>query len=631
MVAVLDKNLNYISVGGLEIQGLKFTVVPKIFENNMLSNDTLKIIPNLEKSNLSLVASIRVILQLVIENTFSNKIRKTQFIQDENSKALDKFNNILRCIPEMSLFRIEAVTYKDTKFNKSLTVISHDQKINLSQVSQKLKDGKFVLFFVAATEENEFVKSAESAGLKVIFMRKLNNECLILLRKKLTNKNVQLINATQEISQTVSKIKNTKVSENERVVILVKSKNISDISDLVGQLEISASLEKIRIFNIQDQNIADNLFSDQFYVKQLEQDLLINILTPQKNWGTLRRIEVEAKPKLFSNSCATNKNSYDPNDVTWTEGIPVENIKNPIKVEYSTLNSQDILIANGNFYSDPSEMIGINRLSETSLGLEFSGVDPKGNKVMGVTCGSSMSNLVDAAPEWLWNVPKSWSLEDAVTVPLSYVVAYSALVMKAEAESGERVMLYNSCDGLGLAILNLAVAKKCDVFVTYETEAEKKLIRSTCPNIPDNRLFKLSGNNFRDGVQVATHGQGVDVVISNQSEVKKLEVFFTMTKRNARVVLISDLTENQVHENVGMEIFLREIALFSVVPKRILLSDLGTKKVIARLVKEGIEAGCVKPLAKIVYPRNSLPEALNACAFNKHLGKVNFIVLVVIY
>lgn len=54
------------------------------------------------------------------------------------------------------------------------------------------------------------------------------------------------------------------------------------------------------------------------------------------------------------------------------------------------------------------------------LGLEFSGRNSKGKRVMGMVPAKSLATTVLADPGFLWEVPDAWTLEEAATVPVVY-------------------------------------------------------------------------------------------------------------------------------------------------------------------------------------------------------------------
>lgn len=44
------------------------------------------------------------------------------------------------------------------------------------------------------------------------------------------------------------------------------------------------------------------------------------------------------------------------------------------------------------------------------LGMEFSGRDPSGHRVMGLLPAKGLATVVDADRRFLWEVPHSWSV-----------------------------------------------------------------------------------------------------------------------------------------------------------------------------------------------------------------------------
>lgn len=54
------------------------------------------------------------------------------------------------------------------------------------------------------------------------------------------------------------------------------------------------------------------------------------------------------------------------------------------------------------------------------IGMEYSGRDENGRRVMGFTHYLGMATKVIIKPECMWYVPDHWSLEEAATVPVVY-------------------------------------------------------------------------------------------------------------------------------------------------------------------------------------------------------------------
>lgn len=87
-------------------------------------------------------------------------------------------------------------------------------------------------------------------------------------------------------------------------------------------------------------------------------------------------------------------------------------------VYYAPLNFRDIMLATGKLPPDalPGDLAG----QDCILGLEFSGRDTKGRRVMGMVAARSLATTVLADPGFLWEVPEKWSLEEAATIPVVY-------------------------------------------------------------------------------------------------------------------------------------------------------------------------------------------------------------------
>ena len=76
------------------------------------------------------------------------------------------------------------------------------------------------------------------------------------------------------------------------------------------------------------------------------------------------------------------------------------------------------MLASGRLPPDalPGDLAG----QECIPGLEFSGRDSRGRRVMGMVAARSLATTVLADPAFLWEVPSNWSLEQASSVPVVY-------------------------------------------------------------------------------------------------------------------------------------------------------------------------------------------------------------------
>ena len=100
------------------------------------------------------------------------------------------------------------------------------------------------------------------------------------------------------------------------------------------------------------------------------------------------------------------------------------------------------------------------------LGLEFSGRDQDGRRIMGLVHSNSLATSVKAFKHLLFDVPDNWSLEQAATVPVVYSTAYYALVVRGQLRRGETVLIHSGSGGVGQAAIAIALSYGCRVFTT---------------------------------------------------------------------------------------------------------------------------------------------------------------------
>lgn len=76
------------------------------------------------------------------------------------------------------------------------------------------------------------------------------------------------------------------------------------------------------------------------------------------------------------------------------------------------------MLASGKLPPDalPGDLAGLDCV----LGLEFSGRTSNGRRVMGMVPARGLATSVLADPEFLWDIPAKWSLEQAATIPVVY-------------------------------------------------------------------------------------------------------------------------------------------------------------------------------------------------------------------
>lgn len=120
----------------------------------------------------------------------------------------------------------------------------------------------------------------------------------------------------------------------------------------------------------------------------------------------------------------------------------------------------------------------------------------------------ALATDVKVRQEFLWPVPRNWTLAEAATVPVAYTTAYYALVVRGRIYRGERVLIHSGSGAVGQAAIRIALSYGCDVFTTVGTEEKRQHLLTMFPELKHEHIFKSRDTSFEKGVMRATAGQG---------------------------------------------------------------------------------------------------------------------------
>lgn len=214
--------------------------------------------------------------------------------------------------------------------------------------------------------------------------------------------------------------------------------------------------------------------------------------------------------------------------------------KTVIDVHYSALNFRDVLVASGrvpvNAYPCELRSPGTGDLG---IGMEFSGTNSTGKRVMGFVASDAIATKIDVGPftDFLFDVPDSMTLEEAATIPVVYSTVYYALIMRGKLFAEESILIHAGSGGVGQAAINVCLSMGCEIYTTVGTKEKREFIKQTFPQMKDDHIFDSRSVSFADDILRATNGRGVDVVLNSLSE-EKLQAGLTCLAENGRFVEI---------------------------------------------------------------------------------------------
>jgi len=179
------------------------------------------------------------------------------------------------------------------------------------------------------------------------------------------------------------------------------------------------------------------------------------------------------------------------------------------------------------------------------IGMEFSGRDSCGQRVMRLLAAKGLASVVDARQDFLWPVPDDWSLEQAATFSVAYSTAFYALVVRGRIRASETVLVHSGSGAVGQAAISIALQRGCRVLATVGSATKRKYLRQRFPQLNDSCFADSRDSNFWRTLRKLTRGRGVDVVLNSLAE-DKLQSSVQLLAQHGRFLEIGkfDLSNN---------------------------------------------------------------------------------------
>ncbi|KAL1414008.1 hypothetical protein MTO96_030748 [Rhipicephalus appendiculatus] len=218
------------------------------------------------------------------------------------------------------------------------------------------------------------------------------------------------------------------------------------------------------------------------------------------------------------------------------------------------------MLASGKVNLDTAR--GDNVTGDAFLGMEYSGRDRNGRRVMGGVTGQSIASFLVADPDMQWEIPEAWTMEDAATVPVAYSTAYYALIVRGAMKPGESVLIHSGSGGVGQAAIAIALSMGCTVFTTVGSQEKKDFLKRRFPELQDRNFSNTRDLSFEEHVMCETEGRGVNLVLNSLAG-DKLLASVRCLATHGRFLEIGkfDLFEDK---SLGLSVFLQDVSFHGV-------------------------------------------------------------------
>ena len=292
-----------------------------------------------------------------------------------------------------------------------------------------------------------------------------------------------------------------------------------------------------------------------------------------------------------------------------------------IEVRAAALNFKDVMNAMG--LLRPEAVAG--GLSADQLGLEVAGVVVEvGSDIADVAAGQRVlarvrrgfAGQVCAHRSCVALLADTLAFPVAAAVPAASLTAWYGLVHLARIKPGETILVHSATGGVGRAAIAIAAMVGATVIATAGSPERRAQLRA----LGVAHVFDSRSVSFREGVQAATEGRGVDVVLNSLTGAL-LHASLNCLAPFGRFVEIGK-TDIYTNSALGMRILGENISLFVVDVDRLALARPALHQqgleTVARLVGDGT----LPPPVVTTLPMARLSEALQQMARSAHTGKL---------
>jgi NADPH:quinone reductase len=149
-------------------------------------------------------------------------------------------------------------------------------------------------------------------------------------------------------------------------------------------------------------------------------------------------------------------------------------------------------------------------------GAEVGGVVTDAPSGSGLTAGQRVAAFpglggfaesVLVPPHLVFPLPDEVDLEVAAGLPMNLLTVHFALLDRGRLRAGERLLVHGAGGGIGVAAIQLAVARDAHVIAVTSTEEKAAMARAAGAH----EVVAVEG--FREAVRELTGGEGVDLVL----------------------------------------------------------------------------------------------------------------------
>nr|XP_049700707.1 fatty acid synthase [Helicoverpa armigera] len=600
-----------IRCAGAELSNITFIDKPVIEREpgNLL---TRTFYPYYAMDKVDLETALQIVLQIIADNSTLRRIKATQIVTS-NTNINCIIKEISGSIPNV-VIDVASIINANIDFDTLVVQNSDAGKANVFIVEDLLGDEK-KLESLRNISKDSFILTLESGVPKlqglankyftIVSSMSDGKQILILLKrqnqKEVTYVPVNCDNKLDWVPRVYAELEKAK-----RVVLVSERQPYCGALGFVKQLRRSG-VDKIGLLVIDDFHAPPFNPDTALYKNQLDKNLAINIFR-KGQWGAYYYTAATNSANIRNVTLTSLDGDLD--NLKWTAASPTNAGNNLVQVSYAGISLKDIQKAVSNHTED-----------KQCFGMDFSGIDGDGDRVMGLVPGGALSSTVEADSTLLWPVPNHWTLQDAATVPLPFALAYYCLVLKGNLSKHRTVFVTGGAGALGQAVIAICLSMECTVFTTVSSVQKKNMLLRLFPELDENNIGYSRDDSFLTMIKYNSKNKTCDLVINCTSGYLREAAM----KCVGFLGCFLDLSTYDVNENrdIGMSFLERDRSYMAVDFSSIFRQEnVEDKKTLQRLITEGVAKGIVRPITRVEYLPNNISRAFRLISSSKHVGKV---------
>ena len=288
-----------------------------------------------------------------------------------------------------------------------------------------------------------------------------------------------------------------------------------------------------------------------------------------------------------------------------------------VKMHAASLNRGEFIHGHGLHAAGSAKPAGMEGAGEiVQLGEGVTGWHV-GDLVMG-RCPGAFSQFALMDLRELMSVPKSLSLEEASSIPLTFHVTHDLLMLQGQLQAGQWLLINGASSGVGVASLQMAKVLGAKVIGTSGSQDKLDHLKTLGLDVG----LCTRGPDFHAAVLDATEGKGVNLVVNTVGGSVFAESLRSLAFQGRMGIV--GYVDGVLNAPIDLEaLHAKRLTVFGVSNK--LRTPVQRASGIPHFVTHILPAfadGRIRPCLDQVFSFESMPQAKARMESNQHTGKI---------